>query len=45
MWLASPGGGEFHVVELSPASTIDGLASVVDAYIAGVERTHDKATE
>lgn len=45
VWLASPTGGEFHVVELGPASTIDGLATVVDAYLAGFHRTHDEATE
>lgn len=37
IFLESPNGGAFHVVELSPAPTIGALATVVDAYIAGSE--------
>lgn len=37
VWLESPRGGAFHVVELIPAPTIGALATVIDAYIAGVE--------
>lgn len=45
VWLDSPNGGEFAVVDLPPASTLAGLASIVDAYLAGLDRAHEEATD
>lgn len=41
VWIESPNGGAFHVVEMSPASNLSTLASIVDAYIAGVDHSHE----
>lgn len=37
IFLESPRGGEFHVVGLSPAHSIGDLASIVSAYLAGLD--------
>jgi len=39
IWIESASGGTFHVVEMSPASTVAGLASIVDAYLAGIDHS------
>jgi hypothetical protein len=39
VWIESASGGSFHVVEMSPASTVAGLAAIVDAYLAGVDHS------